>query len=90
MTGPNDSAVAPDVRVYVNERGVNVARGARAVDAVRAHDADDAARVASGERAIVDSRGLPIASDSPVHGGAIYRTITARREASAPPTDDHA
>lgn len=67
-----------DVRVYVNERGVDVPRDATALDAVRAHDADEAARVAEGARAIVDSRGLPTPHDAPAFAGAIYRTITAR------------
>jgi hypothetical protein len=66
------------VRVFVNERGVDVPRGATALDALRALDVDEAARVEAGERALVDSRGLPTTSDAPAFAGAIYRTITAR------------
>jgi hypothetical protein len=69
----------PDtLRVFVNERGVDVARGATALDALRALDADEVARVDAGERALVDSRGLPADKSAPAFAGAIYRTITAR------------
>jgi hypothetical protein len=75
MTDP----VAADVmRVFVNERGVHVPRGATALDAVRAVDAEEAARCLAGERAVVDSRGLPTAPDAPTFAGAIYRTVSAR------------
>ena len=66
------------VRVFVNERGVDVPRGATALDALRALDAAEAARVDTGERALVDSRGLPSAPDAPAFAGAIFRTVTAR------------
>ena len=66
------------MRVFVNERGVDVPRGASALDALRVLDASEASRVEAGERALVDSRGLPTASDVPAFAGAIYRTITAR------------
>jgi len=66
------------VRVFVNERGVDVPRGATALDAVRALDDAEAQRVSAGERAIVDSRGLPAEPDATAFAGAIYRTVTAR------------
>ena len=66
------------LRVFVNERGVDVPRDATALDAVRAIDANEADGVASGDRAITDSRGLPIDAHAPAFGGAIYRTVTAR------------
>lgn len=68
-------------RVYVNGRGVAVPAGASALDAIRAADPAAADRIVAGERAIADSRGLPIAADSPAYGGAIYRVISARRMA---------
>jgi hypothetical protein len=70
--------VSDDIRVYVNERGVDAPRGATALEAVRRADPDEAERVAAGQRAIVDSRGLPTSSDAPAYAGAIYRTVTAR------------
>ena len=66
------------LRVFVNERGVDVPRDATALDALRALDADEAARVDAGERTLVDSRGLPADKTAPAFAGAIYRTITAR------------
>ena len=71
------------LRVFVNERGLDVPHGATALDAVRARDASEGERVAAGERQITDSRGLPVASDAAAYGGAIYRTIAARRGAAA-------
>jgi len=37
-----------------------------------------ASEVASGARALTDSRGLPVPDDSPVHGGAIFRVVSGR------------
>ena len=71
------------LRVFVNERGLDVPPGATALDAVRARDAAEGDRVAAGERQITDSRGLPVAADAPAYGGAIYRTIAARRGSAA-------
>jgi hypothetical protein len=77
MSAPTPDAT--DVRVFVNERRVDVPLGTTALDAVRALDPDEATRVATGARAIVDSRGLPAAPDAAVYAGAIYRTIAARQ-----------
>ncbi len=66
------------VRVYVNGRGVDAPSGASCLDAVRLMEPDEADAIAAGRRAIADSRGLAIASDTTVHGGAIYRTISNR------------
>jgi hypothetical protein len=73
----------PDtLRVFVNERGLDVPTGATALDAVRARDVAEGDRVAAGERQITDSRGLPVAADTAAYGGAIYRTVAARRAAA--------
>ncbi len=66
------------VRAYINERGVSVPPGASALDAVRAFDPAEADALALGTRRLTDSRGLPIAAESAVHGGAIYRLLTVR------------
>ncbi|MCA2985457.1 hypothetical protein [Gemmatimonas sp.] len=71
-----------DVRVFVNERGVSVPAGTVALDAVRALFPDDADGLASGRLRLTDSRGLPIAADTPVVGGAIFRVVTARERLS--------
>lgn len=69
-------------RVFINERGVSVAHGAIALDAVRAFDADQADAVRAGSLRLTDSRGLPVAAESVVHGGAIYRLVPVRESAS--------
>ena len=66
------------IRVYVNAQGVDVPAGATALDAVRLASVALADAVATGQQGIADSRGLPVANDSPVHGGAIFRLIRAR------------
>jgi hypothetical protein len=96
--GPPPAAPPPDgsppeparpaaLRAYVNERGVDVAPGGTALDAVRAFDALGAtayaAEVAAGARVLADSRGLAVDPATAAHGGAIYRLLPARA-ASAP------
>lgn len=66
------------VRVYVNGAGVDVPAGATVVDAVRLADPASADRVVAGERAVADSRGLPVAGDAPLYNGAIFRVISNR------------
>jgi hypothetical protein len=65
-------------RVYVDGRGLDVPAGATALDAVRAVNPAAADQVAAGERAITDSRGLPLPPGTPAHGGAIYRVVAIR------------
>ena len=72
MTGPTD------VRVYVNERGVSVPIGSVALDAVRALFPQDADAITAGTLRLTDSRGLPIAADIPLSGGAIFRVVPVR------------
>jgi hypothetical protein len=66
------------IRAYVNGTGVDVTRGAPAIDAVRAADPDIADGVERGEWVICDSRGLPTDSATPVTHGAIFRLLPAR------------
>ena len=80
MTAPAPGgAPHPTVRVYVNGAGVDVPSGATALDAVRLWDATAAAELQRGARALADSRGLPASPDTPVHGGAIFRLVSARQ-----------
>ncbi len=69
-------------RVYVNERGVSVPHGATALDAVRAFDStfdrNESELIVAGTRRLTDSRGLPVGSETAVHGGAIYRIVAVR------------
>ena len=80
---PRPAPVLPaTVRAYVNERPVDVARGASVRAAVDAFDAEQGARLAAGAVQVTDSRGLPIDPDTLVHGGAIYRLIPVRARAA--------
>lgn len=67
-----------ELRVFVNAAPVDVARGATALDCVRAWRADEADAVATGRRAITDSRGLTIAPATAAQAGSIFRTVSAR------------
>lgn len=69
------------VRVYVNDRGVSVARGATALEAVDALLPELAREVAAGASRLTDSRGLPIDAAVPVHGGLILRVLPVRAQA---------
>ncbi|MBX3173354.1 MAG: hypothetical protein KF709_03030 [Gemmatimonadaceae bacterium] len=66
------------LRVFVNGKGVSVSPGSSVLDAVAASDAAAADEVRAGTRAIVDSRGLPVAADTSVHGGYVMRVVSAR------------
>ena len=67
------------IRVYVNGRGVDVPAGATAMDAVRASDAAVAAQVAAGDRALTDSRGLPLEPGESLVAGSILRIVSGRK-----------
>ena len=69
------------VRVYVNERGVTVPAGSVALDAVRALFPEQAVDVAAGKLRLTDSRGLPVPSETPLSGGAIFRVVPVRDRA---------
>jgi hypothetical protein len=64
--------------VFVDGVRVELEPGGTALDAVRTRSAECAGEVEQGKRVITDSRGLPVASDSPVHGGAIFRVVANR------------
>ncbi|MDB4883728.1 MAG: hypothetical protein JWL95_2494 [Gemmatimonadetes bacterium] len=73
------------MRVFVNGRGLDAAAGGTVLDAVTQHDAADAAAVRAGSLLVTDSRGLPIAADTPLFNGAVLRLIPNReRDASDP------
>lgn len=83
------SADAPrNVRVFVNAAGVDVPAGVSVLEAIRSWNASEAAAVARGERVITDSRGLPIATDSRVSAGSIFRIISARKRAGSSDGED--
>ena len=75
------------LRVFVNGKGVDVAEGSTALDAVRAWDSGAAEEVARGAQVITDSRGLPTADTTALQAGAIFRLVPKRSRAQDP-TDD--
>ena len=72
------------IRAYVNGKGIDVPAGASALDAVRAYDTVAADHIAAGERALTDSRGLPLDPASVLVGGSIMRIVSGRRRGAAP------
>jgi hypothetical protein len=67
-------------RVYVDSRPVDVPLSATVLDAVDAADSALGDAVRAGTKAVTDSRGLPIAPDATLHGGAILRVVGVRRD----------
>ena len=66
------------IRVFVNATAIDVWNDATALDCVRAWRGEEGDAVVTGQRVITDSRGLPIANDTPAQAGSIYRTIPNR------------
>lgn len=66
------------MRVFVNAAAVDVGSGASALDCVRSWRGEEGDAVVAGRKIITDSRGLPIAADSPAQAGSIYRTVSNR------------
>jgi len=75
------SALPPQVRVFINERGVSVPRTATVLAAVQALDPTLGEALEAGRQRLTDSRGLPVDATSPVHGGAIFRLLPVRATA---------
>jgi hypothetical protein len=75
------------VRVFVNERPVEVERGATVVDAVRMLDPALGERVAAGQARITDGRGIEVGATDPVVAGSIFRVISGGRTAQAASPD---
>lgn len=76
------------MRVYVNAVALDLPDGSTALDAVRAWDPGAADAVAAGEKVLADSRGLPASPETPLHGGAIFRVLPARRRHEADELSD--
>lgn len=72
------------LRVFVNGVGVSVPAGSTVLDAIVAVDAAAAADLRAGTRAVADSRGLPVANDTPLTGGYVMRIVSARLRGAEP------
>jgi hypothetical protein len=73
------------LRVFVNGKGYDAAIGGTALDAVALHAAADAERVLVGSLLVTDSRGLPIAADTPLFNGAVLRLVPNRERDTSDP-----
>ena len=67
------------VRVFVNERGVDVPPGGVVTDALRAFDPALAGRIESGDGYVTDARGIAVPLDAPVGPGSISRAVPGGR-----------
>ncbi|MCE9602663.1 MAG: (2Fe-2S)-binding protein [Gemmatimonadetes bacterium] len=76
------------LRVFVNGTGVSVPAGSTVIDAVAAADSAAAAEVRGGTRVVADSRGIPVAADTPLSGGYVMRLVSARQRTGTDGTAD--
>ncbi len=65
-------------RIFVDGSPVDAAAGDSTIAAIQRWRSDIADALRSGARILTDSRGLPIAADSPAYAGAIFRVVGAR------------
>lgn len=72
------------IPVFVNSAKVELPTESTALDAVRLWSEAAAREVLDGSRVITDDRGLPIAPETLVHGGSIFRLVPARAATDAP------
>lgn len=77
---PEDAVLPPEIRVFVNERGVTLPRGATVLDAITKFSEQDGQALAAGQAKVTDSRGLPLENDAMITGGAIMRLIAVREK----------
>lgn len=67
------------MRIYINGRPADVASGADALTALRAHDAELAAQVERGAAYLTDGRAIRVDAEAPLASGDILRVITNSR-----------
>ena len=75
------------LRVFVNGTGVSVPPGSTVLDAVQAADPAAADELRAGTRAVADSRGITVPSDTALSGGYVMRLVSARAKAEGAATE---
>lgn len=75
---PEDAVLPPDIRVFVNERGLSLPRGATVLQAVQQFSETEGAALTAGRAKVTDSRGLPLEYDAVISGGTIMRVLPVR------------
>ena len=78
---------APPIRVYVNERAVDVAPDATVLAAVQAFDSALAPALADGTAYVTDGRGIRVTLDQPLAAGSILRVVRSARRVGAEPEE---
>ena len=71
--------------IFLNERPRTVARGCTATVAVERFEPELAAALAAGRARLTDGRGLPVAADQELQGGAILRVLVSSRSPATGP-----
>ncbi len=71
------------IRVYVNERPLDVPSGAVVGAAVAALDPGLGAAVAEGRAHVTDGRGIRLGVDAPLTAGAILRIVRPAKQPAA-------
>jgi hypothetical protein len=71
--------LSESIRVFVNERPVEVGPGSTVLRAVRLFDADLAERVERKEAHVTDGRGIAMPVDVLLSPGAILRVVVSAR-----------
>jgi hypothetical protein len=75
------------MRIYINEKPVEVAEGADALSAVRSFDAGLASGVEAGRGYITDGRAIRLAGTETLSAGDILRVVMTRRGADSADAD---
>lgn len=76
--------MSDSVRVFVNERPVDVPRGAAVRDAVRRHDGALADLLEQGSARVTDAMGLAVDAAEPIReAGAVFRVVVSARRGPA-------
>jgi hypothetical protein len=76
------SAPAETIRVFVNSGVVDLPAGTDVAEAVRRFDPVLSERIAAGEAYVTDGRGIEVAGNEVLAGGAILRVIVRARRGS--------
>jgi hypothetical protein len=78
------------IRVYVNERALDVPPGTVVSAAVAALDPGLGAAVAEGRAYVTDGRGIRLGADAPLTAGAILRVVRPAKHPAANDDQDDA
>jgi hypothetical protein len=78
----------PELRVFVNDRGLTLPPGALVRDAILAASPELLPQLEEGVGYVTDGRGLPVSLGAPLASGAILRAAASARRPVAPRQPD--